>query len=348
MVETWLFLISLMLCAYVVLDGFDIGTGILHLFVAKTNGERELFIRSVGPIWDGNEVWLVALGGSLLLTFPSLLARAFSGFYLPLIIVLWLLTFRALGIELRHHVKHPMWEKLWDVAFAGSSILLAIFFGAALGNVVRGVTMDEKGVFFAPLWTNFRVGPEAGILDWYTILVAALAVSALAFHGLLWILWRVEEKLQDSYQRYLPRLFVTTTALTLAVTIATFYVQPQMSINLSAHWGWFSPAVIAIGGLGFSAWKALRKQWKQALWGSSAFLSGMILSAAAAVFPYVLPARGGGGVGLKIWEAASPEYTLQVALWWWIPGMLLAISYFVYNYTHLGPPLAIHDDAPPE
>src|SRR5277367_6789127 len=152
----WFCLVAVMIAGYVVLDGFDIGVGILHLWLARTDDERRVLIRTIGPVWDGNEVWLLAAGGTLFFAFPALYAAGFSGFYLPLMIVLWLLMLRGISIEFRNHLAGPVWAPLWDVVFSGSSALLAIFYGAALGNVVRGVPLDGSGFFFVPLWTNFR------------------------------------------------------------------------------------------------------------------------------------------------------------------------------------------------
>src|SRR2546422_707056 len=148
-----------MIAAYVVLDGFDLGAGIVHLVVARTDAERRLVLRSIGPFWDGNEVWLLAAGGTLFFAFPALYASSFSGFYLPLMIVLWLLILRGIAIEFRGHVDSPTWKPLWDAVFSLSSALLAIFYGAALGNVLRGVPLDAAGEFFEPLWTAFPLGP---------------------------------------------------------------------------------------------------------------------------------------------------------------------------------------------
>src|SRR5881227_2592326 len=136
MMETlWFCLIAVMLTAYVVFDGFDLGAGIVHMFVARTESERQQIFKSIGPVWDGNEVWLIAGGGTLYFAFPLLYASGFSGFYLPLMIVLWLLILRAIGIEFRMHLDSPTWRGFFDGCFAFSSVLLTIFYGAALGNV---------------------------------------------------------------------------------------------------------------------------------------------------------------------------------------------------------------------
>src|SRR5215471_9510629 len=124
----WFILVAFMITAYVVLDGFDLGAGILHLFVARTDGERRIVLRAIGPVWDGNEVWLVAAGGTIYFAFPQLYSSSFSGFYLPLMMVLWLLMLRGVSIELRSHVKDSLWQGFFDTVFSGSSLLLAIFF----------------------------------------------------------------------------------------------------------------------------------------------------------------------------------------------------------------------------
>src|SRR5690348_2916474 len=134
----WFILIGFMLSMYVLLDGFDLGAGIIHLFAAKNSDERRMVLQAIGPVWDGNEVWLIAAGGTLFFTFPLLYASSFSGFYLPLIIVLWLLMGRGVAIELRSRINNRVWSAFWDGVFFFGSALLAIFYGAALGNVIRG------------------------------------------------------------------------------------------------------------------------------------------------------------------------------------------------------------------
>src|ERR1700688_94483 len=129
MEPVWFVLVAVMIIAYVVLDGFDLGAGVLHLLIARTEEERRTVIRTIGPVWDGNEVWLIAGGGTLYFAFPLLYASSFSGFYLPLNIVLWLLVLRGVGIEFRSHVASPLWTPIWDAGFAGASLLLAIFYG---------------------------------------------------------------------------------------------------------------------------------------------------------------------------------------------------------------------------
>src|SRR5215475_14412141 len=181
----WFWLVAIMLIAYVVLDGFDLGVGILHLLVARNEQERQVMLRTIGPVWDGNEVWLLASGGTLYFAFPLLYASAFSGFYLALMIVLWLLILRGISIELRMHLEMGVWRAFFDGLFFFSSLLLTVFYGVALANVIRGVPLGADKYFFLPLWTDWRVGPHPGILDWYTVTGGVVALVALTVHGAL-------------------------------------------------------------------------------------------------------------------------------------------------------------------
>src|ERR1035437_2375557 len=181
----WFWLVAVMIVGYVVLDGFDLGVGVLHLFLVRNENERRATLASIGPVWDGNEVWLLAGGGTLYFAFPLLYASAFSGFYLPLMIVLWLLVLRGVSIELRNHIEVGVWRALLDGVFGLSSALLTIFFGAALANVLRGVPLNADGYFFLPLWTNWQPGLHPGILDGYRVIGARVAVVPLTLHGSL-------------------------------------------------------------------------------------------------------------------------------------------------------------------
>src|SRR5580700_7019904 len=197
MESLWFAIVAFMIAAYVVLDGFDLGAGVIYLTAARIPAERRAIMRAIGPVWDGNEVWLVAAGGILYFAFPLLYASSFSGFYLPLMIVLWLLMLRGIGIELRGHLENPVWLGFFDLIFCASSILLAIFFGAALGNVVRGVPLAADGYFFEALWTNFRVSANTGILDWYTILTGVIALVTLTAHGALYVAVKTDGELNQ-------------------------------------------------------------------------------------------------------------------------------------------------------
>src|SRR6266699_4947862 len=247
----WFCLVALMLAGYVVLDGYDIGAGIIHLLVARSDLERRQILQSIGPFWDGNEVWLLAGGGTLYFAFPGLYASSFSGFYLALMIVLWLLILRGISIEFRSHVNSELWGNFWDVIFAGASVLLAIFFGTALGNVVRGVPLDAEGYFFLPLWTNLLPGPEPGIIDWYTVLIGVTALIALTIHGALWVALKTEGDLQVRCRVAARRCWLIMLPLVLLVSAASFRVQPLLRRSFEERpWGMIFAAVSAGGLLG--------------------------------------------------------------------------------------------------
>src|SRR5258708_22315667 len=165
METAWFAIVSAMLAMYVVLDGFDFGAGILHRFVAKTDAERQTVLAAIGPVYDANEVWLVAAGGVLFMAFPRTYAAAFSGFYLALMIVLWLLILRGIAIEARSHQSNPLWREFWDTVFSLSSALLAVVLGTSLGNLVRGVPGDEAGFCAIPLFTDFAPSARPGVFD---------------------------------------------------------------------------------------------------------------------------------------------------------------------------------------
>jgi cytochrome d ubiquinol oxidase subunit II len=324
----WFWLLGFSLAMYVVFDGFDIGAGILHLTVARTPAERARILRTIGPVWDGNEVWLLGAGGTLFFAFPALYAASFSGFYLPLMIVLWLLILRGISIEFRNHLEHALWAPLWDVVFGGSSILLAIFFGAALGNVVRGVPLNADGFFFLPLWVDFRVDNAAGVLDWYTIAIGLAAFLALAQHGALWVILKTDGELRDRTRVMFRRLWVAVGVATVLITALSFYVQPHLRERFTAApLGFIFPAV-ALAGL-FAARVA---EDARAFLGSCAYLVGMLASVAWGLYPYVLPSNVITHGGLTVYNSAAQPFGLRGGLIWWIPGMLLVAAYFTFTY----------------
>jgi cytochrome d ubiquinol oxidase subunit II len=334
MQTVWFCLVAVMIAMYVVLDGFDLGAGAIHLWVAKDDGERQQVIRSIGPVWDGNEVWLLAAGGTLYFAFPALYAAGFSGFYLPLMIVLWLLILRGVSIEFRGQVDSPVWLEFWDVVFAAASFLLTVFYGAALGNVVRGVPLNDQGYFFEALWTNFRLGANTGILDWYTILVGLAALFTLGLHGALWLSVKTDGPVHDRAQKLARAAWWGVLAFTLLLTVLTFLVQPHVPANLSQHpLGYVFPG-LALAGLAGMAWFMLRKDDLKSFLASCVYLLGMLTSVVFGLYPLVLPASSNPAHSLTIYNAKAGDYGLRVGLAWWIIGMLLAASYSVHVYRH--------------
>ena len=332
MLTTWFLLVAGMIAAYVVLDGFDLGVGALYLFITSTDRERKLLLRTIGPVWDGNEVWLLAAGGTLYFAFPLLYASAFSGFYLPLMIVLWLLIFRGIGVELRAHVDSAVWRGFFDGCFAFSSLLLTIFYGAALGNVVRGVPLNADGYFFLPLWTDWRIGSQPGVLDWYTVIAAVLALLALTIHGANWVALKTSGELNARAKRVAGILWPLLAVLTLASLRATLSIRPGMLANYRRHAILLViPAAVAASLVAMFVFARKRAE-KAAFVASSAYLALMLLGAAAAVYPNLLISTTDPALNITMYNAASGTHSLSIGLIWWGFGMLLAIGYVVFVY----------------
>lgn len=330
----WFCLGTAMITGYVILDGFDLGAGIVHLFVAKSSEEKGQVLRTIGPVWDGNEVWLAAAGGAMFLAFPTLYASSFSGFYLALMLVLWLLILRGIAIEFRNHIDNPLWVPAWDTVFGAASAVLAFVFGVALGNVVRGVPLDQNGYFFLPLWTNLLPGADAGVIDWYTLFVGATAFVALAMHGSLWVVMKTEGRLQDGTRVLGVKLWRVLVALTLVISPLSFAIQPNLWKQFTTHpWGIVFPA-LALAGLLRVRTLSARRQDKAAFLSSSLYLTGMLASVAFGVFPNVLPSNATPDFSLTIYNAAAADHGLRVGLFWFIPGMALATAYSIFAYRH--------------
>jgi cytochrome bd ubiquinol oxidase subunit II len=329
----WFWLVAVMIVGYVVLDGFDLGVGVLHLFLVRNEAERKATLASIGPVWDGNEVWLLAGGGTLYFAFPLLYASAFSGFYLPLMIVLWLLVLRGISLELRNHIDVGVWRSLLDGVFGLASALLTIFYGAALANVLRGVPLNEDGYFFLPLWTNWKPGVAPGILDWYTVIGGLVALIALTLHGALWLTLKTSGELEQRARKIVAPLWGCLLALTAASLIATIAVRPA---SLDNYYRYPFTFVVPVGVAGALAavwiWNR-RGEALKAFLASCLYLFFMLAGACWGVYPVLLPATTGPENDITLTRAISGPHTLAVGLAWWLFGMALAVGYVVFVYS---------------
>jgi len=331
----WFWIVAVMFSIFAVLDGFDMGVGIIHLVVTRNDTERRMLLESIGPVWDGNEVWLIAGGGALFFAFPGAYASGFSGFYLPLIMVLWLLILRGIAIEFRNHIDSPVWIPFWDVTFSGASALLALFFGVALGNVIRGVPLDANDSFFLPLWTDFRISSGPGVLDWFTIALGLTSVVALALQGSLWVAMRTSGDLQRRARDLARLAWVVTLVLTIAVMIVVPFTLPHFSARyLTRPLGLILP-IAALGALvGVRISNGAGSDQSAFLY-SSGYILSMLAAAAFGHYPSLLPAIGGAQNGLTIYNASTTSYGLSIGLVWFIPGILLASGYFLFAYRQV-------------
>lgn len=328
----WFAIVAAVFAVYAVLDGFVFGAGILYLFVARTDADRQLVLRAIGPVWKGNEVWLVAGGGLLFLAFPKAFASGFSGFYLALNLVLWCVILRGVSIAVRSHLDNPLWRTFWDAIFALSSLLLALIFGVALGNLIRGVPLSSDGQFFAALWTTFTPGPTPGILDWFTVLVGALSVTILAVHGAHYLIIKTESAVHDRAHR-IAHIGVWTVMLLAMVAIPLApSVQPTLWHRYDAHpVGFILPLIAVVAGLTTLACRR-RGQDGAVFLSWSLFILGLFGSAAWGLFPNLLMATGNPVYSLTIHNSAASPDGLRLGLSWFPIGISLVMAYTVWVY----------------
>lgn len=332
METVWFILVGFLLTMYILLDGFDLGAGALYPFVAKTDKERRAVLKAILPVWDGNEVWLIAAGGALLLAFPLLYASSLSGFYLPIFILFWLLIARGIALEMRGTINNRMWHSLWDASFFFGSLLLPFFFGVALANVMRGVPLKSGGYFFMPLWADFSpTSANPGILDWYTIMIGLLALATLVMHGMNYLAVKTEGGLHTSARIYSATAWVATLGLTTIATPLTFELFSQRFQNFTGvSWGFIFP-LIALGGLLAMPYFYFKRRDQAVFACSCAYIAGMISSTAFAIYPAVLPAVDPAS-SLTIQNASTTTHGLVVGLIWWFIGMVVASTYFTIIY----------------
>lgn len=344
MYELWYAIVAVMLTVYVILDGYDFGAGALHLVVARTNQERRQVLAAVGPFWDANEVWLLAAGGALFVAFPRVLAAGLSGFYLAIFLVIWMLILRAVAIEFRSHLADGLWRSFWDRGFAAASALLAILFGAAIGNVVRGVPLNPDGWFELTLFTDFGPYPPVGILDWYTVLVGVFAFVALLGHGAVFLAWRTEGPVHARSRAFARVVFVVLAVLWPVATLATHAVNPGILAAFPGRPLAWLALLAAAGGLAAVFAGILRDRPLAAFLGSCAWIAGMLVATAACLYPVMLRAVPDATLSITALNAGTAPHGLRVATGWWAVGFPIAVAYFVILFRiHRGKAVAARE-----
>ena len=343
----WFIIIAVVLVIFFILDGYNFGVGIIHLFFAEKEKDKEVIAKSAGLFWDSNEVWLVAGGGMLFMAFPTFYASVFSGFYLPLIIVLWFIIFRAISLEFRSQFKYQMWKDMWDKAFGVSSLLLALFFGIALGNIVRGVNLGgvENGVstyeahyFFLPLWdSSFSpLAENPGVIDWFTVIIGIITVVTLAIHGANWVVLKTNSSINEKLKKVVFKLTIALVILTVFSLGIWQIVNPNSLDNfIDKPYLIIFPIIYFTGLIGLFFIKKLKKDIHAFLFSTMLILGG-ITSSVAAIFPVILPSTNTVNESLTIYNTATPEYGLSVALNWVIIGLILVVVYAIVQKRLLG------------
>ena len=314
----WFVIEGVLLAGYAVLDGFDLGVGILHPFVAETDTERRLSMNSIGPLWDGNEVWLVTFGGALFAAFPNAYATVFSGFYTAFMLLLFALIFRAVSLEFRSKIGSDRWRRFWDWGFFGGSSVATLLFGVAVGNAIHGMPLDGAGTVSASVLDQ---------LNPYALLVGVMTVSLFALHGGLFLYLKTEGEFQSRLRDWMWRswgFFLVTFMLTTIYTVAEV---PQATANFE-H---FPPLVVVV----VIAVLAVANIPRCLYWGrpGQAFLSSTVVIVSqvalfgAALFPNLVTASNDPALSVTIYNAASSPKTLGIMLLIAVIGMPFVLTY---------------------
>src|SRR5688572_30482437 len=337
MVEVWFGLLCFTLTMFVVLDGWNIGAGTVHWLAGRTEAERREVIGALGPAWSWHEVWLIAFGGTFLLAFPKVMATSFAGFYLALWFVLWSFILRGISIEVGGHVHDGLWRSWWDFVFAISSVMLAVLLGAALGNVIRGVPLDDTGKFTIPLFTDFGVRGAVGILDWFTVSVAGFTALLLAAHGATYLRLKTEGRVHERSERLARRLWITVLVLLPVVSLETWVVRPALfptMMERPAAW----PAGAALLAGAWALFTGLRGTAEgRAFAGSCAVIASLLAGAAVGVFPVMLQSTLAPAHSMTAYGGVGPAHGLALALMWWPVALVLALAYLtVLMRSHRG------------
>lgn len=310
-------LLAFMLAMYVLLDGYDLGVATITPLVARTSDERADSMHAIGPFWNGNEVWLIVAGGALFALFPKAYASVFSGFYLPFIVVLWLLMFRGVAMELRGHFPSAIWHDFWDFCFSASSVLLILLFGVTLGDLVRGVPLDQAGYF---------IGTFALLLNPFALLVGVLAVVVLSMHGAIFVMLRVTGPPVARARTVVAYAMPVASVLYILATIEVF---SMMGRHLIAS-PWVILPIIGFASLLGATFAALRGHTGIAFGCSCAFLVSLLTGAAAAMYPYVLPGFPQRAAGLSIATSSPSPVALSSALAVSIVGVCIVVAYSAF------------------
>ncbi|HEY5489098.1 MAG TPA: cytochrome d ubiquinol oxidase subunit II [Candidatus Limnocylindrales bacterium] len=323
--QIWFVLIGVLLVGYAVLDGFDLGVGMLSPILGRTSAQRGLLVETIGPVWDGNEVWLLALGGALFAAFPIVYATVFSGFYLALMLLLFALILRAVSIEFRNHVEDARWLRFWDGAFWLGSFLPALLLGVAIGNIARGL----------PLTGGEYTQGLLGLLNPFSLGVGLLAVAMFAMQGASWLVLRTEGELAASARRVGRLAWVCFVVLWLVVTALALIDAPDLWANYGNLLAWLAPLVFvaALAVTGYALWS---RHERLPILGSSLSIAALVAILGQALYPALVPDRT-AGADLTITNAAASNLSLSVMLVITLIGVPIVLVYtgFVYSrFTH--------------
>jgi cytochrome d ubiquinol oxidase subunit II len=332
--DVWFVLFVLVIAGYLILDGFDIGVGLLHVVIAKTDEERRILLNSIGPVWDGNEVWIVIGGGVLFAAFPLVYASLFSGFYVALMLVLLMLILRTAAVEFRSKRPDAAWRRTWDWTFAATSLGLAVLLGVAFGNIIAGVDLNSSG----DIETSF-----IELLNPYALLVGVTAVALFALHGALFLAMKTDDDLQLRVRRAGALLTAVVFGLVTVTVVMTAVFESDVSDRFfSDYWLLILPAAALVAFV--CVWRESRRERDfRAFVASGALIALLVASGAAGLYPNLLISSIDENYNLTIDNASAASNSLQVMLVAALIGMPLVLLYTVGVYyffrgkTRLGP-----------
>jgi cytochrome d ubiquinol oxidase subunit II len=322
----WFILLGVLLAGYAILDGFDLGVGILEP-IAKTNEERRVLLNSIGPIWDGNEVWLVTFGGAMFAAFPESYATAFSGFYNAFMLILFALILRAVSIDFRGKIHSHAWQRFWDYGFFVSSLLAAQLFGTAVGAAMNGIPLNDRGIFTG------RFLDQLGI---YPLAVGVMTVAMFTMHGAIYLYLKTEGDLQRRAYEWMWRGFGFFLVMYLLVTIMTLVLIPHATRNFQHQpwaWGLVLLNILAIANIP----RAIsQRRAGYAFFSSSATIAALVCLFGIALYPNLITSRPNVENSLTIYNAASSSKTLAIMTVIALVGMPFVITYtaIVYRTFH--------------
>ncbi len=320
----WFLLIGVLLVGYAILDGFDLGAGVLHLWIAKNDRERRVVMNSIGPVWDGNEVWLLTGGGAIFAAFPKVYATVFSGFYLALMLVLTCLILRAVSLEFRSKEASPRWRTGWDTAFAVGSIGPALLFGVAVGNVLRGVPITAEGEFAGSFW---------GLLNPFALAVGVLGLAMFVMQGSAWLMMKTSDEVRVRATAAAKFSWIAFVVLWAAVTAFSALAAPHLWKNYTHAISWIVPVVFVIATAAFPFFVRSGAAGR-AFTASSISVAALIGIMGQALFPNMVPAFGNPSNSLTIANASSTLLTLRTMLVIALIGMPFVVGYTIWIYRH--------------
>jgi len=329
----WFLLVGVLMIGYAILDGFDLGVGVLSLF-AKSPEERRIHMNAIGPVWDGNEVWLLTGGGALFAAFPPVYATVFSGFYLALMLLLFALIARAVSLEFRSKVDSPGWQRFWDRAFGIGSLLPAVLFGVAFGNILRGVPVTEEG-----MWD----GSFLGLLNPYSILIGVVTLVLMVTHGAAWMAMKTDGELCDRMKAWSVRGFYAFVILYGLATILTAIVSPWLFEGLLGHPVFWLLVALMTGAVFVFPLMTKKDRPVAAFLATSTMMLSGIGFAALSLFPRLVPSSLDLDWSLTIYNASSTERTLTVMLIIALIGMPFVIGYTFVIYRAFKGKVVIED-----